>query len=156
VSQLTDDTNCIIQITNYLCVIHDRTLRTLIGVGEQRDGLYYFIGIWHDKAFKVWNIYVLDLWHKRIGYPSMKVTQLIPNVGRRTNGNKACDICQMAKQTRDSFPLSNNKANSSFELIHRDLWDPYKTSFSVCFIHIWHIKIYIYIYIYIWKLFQSL
>lgn len=66
----------------------------------------------------------------------MKVTQLIPNVGRRTNGNKACDICQMAKQTRDSFPLSNNKANSSFELIHRDLWDPYKTSFSVCFVHI--------------------
>lgn len=36
---------------------------------------------------------MLDLWHKHMGHPSMSVTQLIPNVGRSSNGNKACDVC---------------------------------------------------------------
>jgi hypothetical protein len=130
VSQLTDDTNCIVQVTNSLCVVQDRTLKTLIGVGERRDGLYYFVGIRHEKAFRVGDISVFDLWHKRMGHPSKKVTQLIPNVGRNRNENKACDVCQRAKQTRDSFPLSNNKASNSFELIHCDLWGPYKTASS--------------------------
>lgn len=40
VSHLSDDLNFVVQFTNNLCVIQDRTLRTLIGVGERRDGLY--------------------------------------------------------------------------------------------------------------------
>jgi len=42
VTQLFDDTNCIVQITNALCVIQDRTTRKLIGAGERADGLYFF------------------------------------------------------------------------------------------------------------------
>lgn len=33
----------------------------------------------------------------------------------------------MAKQTRDSLPVSLNKASRLFELIHCDLWGPYST-----------------------------
>ncbi|MCH83031.1 hypothetical protein A2U01_0003845, partial [Trifolium medium] len=54
-------------------LISDRTLRTLIGVGERRDGLYYFIGIRHEKAFKV-DVSVFDLWHRRMGHPSVKTS----------------------------------------------------------------------------------
>ena len=35
--------------------------------------------------------------------------------------SKTCDICVQDKHTRESFPLSYNKASVVFELIHCDL-----------------------------------
>nr|KYP33637.1 hypothetical protein KK1_045502 [Cajanus cajan] len=45
ISQLTNETNYVVYFTNNLCVMQDCTLKMLIGVGEQRDGLYVFKGI---------------------------------------------------------------------------------------------------------------
>ncbi|KAF8093624.1 hypothetical protein N665_0382s0013 [Sinapis alba] len=39
VSHLTCDKNCILQISDRLCVVHDRITRMLIGAGEQLNGL---------------------------------------------------------------------------------------------------------------------
>ncbi|KAH9764454.1 hypothetical protein KPL70_001531 [Citrus sinensis] len=41
-----------------------------------------------------------------------------------------CDVCFRAKQCRDKFVLSNNKASNICELIHCDLWGPYRTASS--------------------------
>ena len=60
VTQLID-TNYIVQVTNSLCVMQDLTLRMLIGMGERRDGLYYFRGIRHEKVFKVGDMSLFDL-----------------------------------------------------------------------------------------------
>nr|KYP70957.1 hypothetical protein KK1_010199 [Cajanus cajan] len=53
--------------------MQDRTLRTLI-VGEQRNWLYYFRGIHHEKVFKVIEVSMFDLWHKWMGHPSLQIT----------------------------------------------------------------------------------
>ena len=37
-----------------------------------------------------------------------------------------CDICFKSKQTRGVFSESINKASVAFELIHVDLWGPYR------------------------------
>ena len=42
ITQLTDDMSCVLLFTKTFCVIQDLHLRTLIGVGERRYGLYYF------------------------------------------------------------------------------------------------------------------
>ena len=42
ISRLVDDLKCTVHFTNTLCVIQDLYLRTLIGIGERRDRLYYF------------------------------------------------------------------------------------------------------------------
>nr|GME05615.1 Retrovirus-related Pol polyprotein from transposon TNT 1-94 [Ipomoea batatas] len=92
-----------------------------IGAGEQRDGLYYFRKVSRAKAFKTEVVDSLDLLHKRSGHPSMRSTKLIPMVSSSEGSlqlNKACDVCQRAKQTRAAFPLSDNKASSAFELRH--------------------------------------
>ena len=39
----------------------------------------------------------------------------------------SCDICLRAKQTRDSFHESSNKADGVFDLIHCDIWGAYRT-----------------------------
>ena len=41
--------------------------------------------------------------------------------------NKVCDVCLRAKQSRDHFPIIENKATDIFELIHCDLWGGYRT-----------------------------
>ena len=75
----------------------------------------------------------IDLWHARLGHPSHKVIKWIPGVDIRKGSmilNKLCDICHRAKQTRNSFPLSENTASNLFEMIHCDLWGPYRTTSS--------------------------
>ncbi|KAH9648171.1 hypothetical protein KPL70_025486 [Citrus sinensis] len=60
-------------------VLYDRTMRTLIGVGEQEDGVYIFRSPASAKVCHVsieGNYY---LWHQRLGYASNKIISLLPN-----------------------------------------------------------------------------
>jgi hypothetical protein len=46
--------------------------------------------------------------------------------------NNACDVCALAKQSRLSFSVSSISSIRPFELIHFDIWGPYKiTTFLV-------------------------
>lgn len=40
----------------------------------------------------------------------------------------SCEVCLLSKQTRQNFPVSSNKANKGFDLIHCDLWGPYQSA----------------------------
>ena len=85
------------------------------------------------KACRVEGITQLEVWQKRLGHPSRQNTQLISNGSRNRvseSQNKVCDTCQRAKQTRETFPLSNNQASNAFDLIHCDLWGPYRNPSS--------------------------
>lgn len=49
VSQMMNELKCVIQFTDKLCIVQDRTSRTLIGAGEQRDELYFFRGVRRER-----------------------------------------------------------------------------------------------------------
>ncbi|CAJ2632240.1 unnamed protein product [Trifolium pratense] len=137
VSQLTEESNCFVQFTNKFCVIQDHTSRMLIGAGEQREGLYYFCGVPLSRALKVVENETMSLWHQRLGHPSHKVVTMLPFAsirGKEIKCIKDCDVCFRAKQCREEFILSNNKASDIFELIHCDLWGPYRTA-ALCGAH---------------------
>nr|GMC80250.1 Retrovirus-related Pol polyprotein from transposon TNT 1-94 [Ipomoea batatas] len=70
--------------------------REMIGTGVRRDGLYYF-----------------------------KETDSV-HLEYLRSFNKACEVCFRAKQPREKFPLSNNRASRIFEKIQCDLWGPYR------------------------------
>ena len=129
VSQLNRDRACVFQITDKLCVIQDRTTRMLIGAAEQKDGLYFFRSTEAAAALHISNQLAKDVWHNRLGHPSSKVLNLLPISGFSSSSdfdNKACDICMQAKQTKDVFPTSLNKTMDVFQLVHCDLWGPYR------------------------------
>ncbi|GKC91697.1 retrovirus-related pol polyprotein from transposon TNT 1-94, partial [Tanacetum coccineum] len=135
VPKLLDDSNCNVIFTPKFCYFQDRTSRMVIGVGEQREGLFFLKGVAPVRAYKISGIGNYDLWHQRMGHPSSKIIDLLPKFNNCTSTdnslkNKACDICFRSKQTRESFTLSDNKATGCFELIHCDLWGPYRTSSS--------------------------
>ena len=69
------------------------------------------------------------LWHHRLGHPSFGVLSCLPFVSCVSNHSDkfgGCDICFKSKQTRGVFSKSYNKASVPFELIHVDLWGPYR------------------------------
>ena len=128
---LRDIMPCIVRLPNgnNAVATKDHTLRTLIGVGERRDELYYFKGTPRIWAFKIDKVASLDLWHQRLGHSFKHVIKLIPAVSFEKNNvelNKCCDVCQREKQTREKFPVCTFRAYDLFELIHCDLWGPYR------------------------------
>ncbi|XP_026429105.1 uncharacterized protein LOC113325087 [Papaver somniferum] len=130
---LIKDLKCIVTLTDKLCVIQDRTTRTLIGVGEERDGVDIFHSGAQIMAHRVTTGENYYLWHKRLGHPSNKIISLLPGMNKvdcQKFLNEPCDTCFKAKQTRASFPISENKANDIFSLVHCDVWGPCRTSSS--------------------------
>lgn len=70
----------------------------------------------------------IALWHIRLGHVTRKVLHsLFP--GHRSqisNTMHQCTICPSARQSRLPFPISSSTTFNAFDLIHMDLWGPYK------------------------------
>jgi len=116
------------------CVIQGRTSRTLIGAGKQREGFYYYKRTSSNHADAV---NAMCLWHRRLGHPSREVLLYLPpslRINCDLNKEEACEICFRAKQTQKKFPISTHNAKDVFDLIHCNIWDPYRYP-SLCGAH---------------------
>ncbi|XP_071739887.1 uncharacterized protein [Rutidosis leptorrhynchoides] len=69
------------------------------------------------------------LWHSRLGHSSFNVLKQIDclsSVIMCSYDINDCSICPLAKQHKLPFPDSTSHANTLFDLIHIDIWGPYK------------------------------
>ncbi|KAJ0509687.1 putative RNA-directed DNA polymerase [Helianthus annuus] len=63
------------------------------------------------------------------GHPSDQVLAVLKDkFDVKSVEHGPCDVCHRAKQVRVPFPLSEHKTKSLGELIHLDLWGPYKVT----------------------------
>ena len=71
--------------------------------------------------------------HSCLGHPSLsKFQKMVTRFS--TLSSLACESCQLRKHTRVSFPKRlNNQAKSPFELVHTDVWGPYRTASTLGF-----------------------
>jgi hypothetical protein len=111
----------------------------MIGHARERDGLYYleapsqssitkgklphfFFVSEHfsSNKEKVW------LHHCRLGHPSFRVIKILfPSLFKGLNVESFhCEVCELAKHKRVSFPVSNKRSSIPFYLIHSDIWGP--------------------------------
>ncbi|GJU46289.1 ribonuclease H-like domain-containing protein [Tanacetum coccineum] len=88
------------------CYIQDLKKEKVSGTGSESGGLYLFDV---DKDCFV----VLSVLHN-----DLKIS--------KSSSVSVCEVCHRAKQTRDHFPLSNHKSKDLGELVHLDLWGPYR------------------------------
>lgn len=58
------------QISYKSCVIQDHITKSLTGVGEIIDGLYFFRRVMEFKALCLNRDRAEDVWHQRLGHPS--------------------------------------------------------------------------------------
>ena len=133
VSKITKSLNCSITFFADFCILQDLATKKTIGLGRQHDGLYYFSpNITPSPNLLTPQVNQTssqpDLWHKRLGHPSIHpmkhLADLVPEIS--FSSNKVCDICPLAKQTRLPFGLSIISTKKPFELIHCDIWGPFR------------------------------
>ncbi|KAL4379256.1 hypothetical protein GQ457_02G035690 [Hibiscus cannabinus] len=128
VSCLLQDSDLTILFSKSHCLIQD--LCQVTGKGEFYRGLYLLhlpkdstkLPCSHDSV-------ALVSWHHRLGHPSSNVLQLLKTVLPSDHCNKdgVCTICPLAKQKNLPFPVSVTCTKVPFELVHCDVWGPYKS-----------------------------
>nr|GEW38855.1 ribonuclease H-like domain-containing protein [Tanacetum cinerariifolium] len=86
------------------------------GAGVHGDG-GYGEGLVQGAGIRVW-----------LGHPSDQVMSVLSkNIGLKYDKLVShYDICHKAKQTRVHFPLSDHKSVSVGDLVHLDMWGPYR------------------------------
>lgn len=67
------------------------------------------------------------LYHLHLGHPLFNVLQIIflDLVKAIDMGIFHCDVCELGKHRRTSFPISNKRMASPFALIYSDVWGPF-------------------------------
>ena len=66
-----------------------------------------------------------SLWHHRLGHAPLKKLKQIGCVGQNIKDD-TCLICPMGKMTKSPYPTSKSHASYPFELLHIDIWGPYR------------------------------
>nr|GEU77986.1 putative reverse transcriptase domain-containing protein [Tanacetum cinerariifolium] len=110
----------------------------IMGISIESGGLYLFdIDKIGECVIAKGNIVFVchvssELWHCRLGHPA---NQVLSNLGKKMGFSKKDhmsphDICHKAKQTRNPFPLNDHKSKFVGDIIHSDVWGPYKEKMS--------------------------
>ncbi|KAM0019556.1 putative RNA-directed DNA polymerase [Helianthus debilis subsp. tardiflorus] len=111
------------------CMLQDSSSKKILMNGSQDSGLY-FVGNYGNTVNVCLNSSVKSFtWHTRLGHPSDQVLAVLKgSLKINSNEHGPCDVCHRAKQVRVPFPLSEHKSKFVGDLVHLDLWGPYKVA----------------------------
>ncbi|WCJ28653.1 Retrovirus-related Pol polyprotein from transposon RE1 [Euphorbia peplus] len=144
VSKLLQDAGIMVKFASEWCLLQRSGDLIPLAVGIMKEGLYYItaepfsikliqqvqtssLALFHvsDKS-----VHTLELWHKRLGHISVHRMQHLEGVNVHMSADSshlsACDVCLRSKQTRLPFPISETQSSAIFDLVHGDVWGPYK------------------------------
>ena len=69
----------------------------------------------------------LDVWHKRLGHAPIDIIRRHESLKNlRSTSHSHCTVCPLAKHTKLPFPVSSHMSKNVFELLHCDVWGPYR------------------------------
>ncbi|KAK4402749.1 Retrovirus-related Pol polyprotein from transposon RE1 [Sesamum angolense] len=138
VSQLCASNSVSFSFFEKCCILQDQVSKATLAIGHLFKKLYVFKQGLHSTSKSV-NCLAGDvscsvsagcnssIWHQRLGHVFAYTLDHIPVIKLKDVSNKIpCDVCHFAKQPRHPFPLSDSHSSSLFDLIHIDLWGPYK------------------------------
>lgn len=126
-----------------LSVFQDQKTSKVIAMGKLRGSLYIldskcfkqneelhvnnFNGVSESLLFSAKNgIVDIVVWHSRLGHPSKVVSKHVVPLKDKNLDGLLCEICPMANQTRLAFEDSSSVSSDIFDILHVDIWGPYK------------------------------
>ncbi|GJS68950.1 putative reverse transcriptase domain-containing protein [Tanacetum coccineum] len=127
----------VIDITDLNLASTDLHQNKIVGTGSKNDGLYMFdyVSPLSSNSHTIGNLSAVcfiskSMWHTRLGHPSDQAINMLQQELNFTKDSHVspCDICHKAKQIREPFSFSDHQATKIGELIHLDLWGPYKVT----------------------------
>ncbi|KAF3666405.1 putative LRR receptor-like serine/threonine-protein kinase-like [Capsicum annuum] len=131
VNKLTKELNCCVTFFPTCCIFQYLLCGKVKGIGDVEDDLYVLNWKKQKERCKIISAVIKSedptIWHKRLGHIPMSVLRRI----KEFNNNSSfaidhCDICPQARQTRIPFPVSSTSSDVVFDLVHMDVWGPYK------------------------------
>ena len=142
VSKLCQNLSCVIYFHSHNCIIQDPMKKRVLGIGTLHGNLYKLLLRSATSQHSILSVSCSStsipanqLWHDRMGHSPLHVIKTIDSISPHISVPKQfhCSVCHFAKQNRLVFPVSDSRASKAFELIHCDLWGPYKhTTYSTC------------------------
>ncbi|XP_074282657.1 uncharacterized protein LOC141607195 [Silene latifolia] len=122
------------------CVVQDHPHKVTVGVGIKEGGLYKLESHKDDKTWEHSSSQVsisstsqnkvctsdLALLHARLGHSSLSKMRHLDFVKSEGMDKFVCETCALAKMHKLPYKRSDSLAYSSFDLVHIDLWGPYK------------------------------
>ncbi|KAJ0441169.1 putative RNA-directed DNA polymerase [Helianthus annuus] len=129
VHRLSKDNNVNVVFNETNCLLQDSSSKKVLMIGSQNCGLY-FVGNSGNMFNACFNSSVQSFtWHSRLGHPSDQVLAVLKqSLNMSSSEHGPCDICHRAKQVRVPFPLSEHKSKAVGDLVHLDVWGPYKVT----------------------------
>eukprot|EP00268_Persea_americana_P013925 TRINITY_DN16169_c0_g1_i2.p1 TRINITY_DN16169_c0_g1~~TRINITY_DN16169_c0_g1_i2.p1 ORF type:complete len:660 (-),score=55.01 TRINITY_DN16169_c0_g1_i2:23-2002(-) len=126
VQKFSLDNHCYFCFDDSGFLVKDKATGRTLYKGSTEHGLYPF----HPTSCRPTAFHSRvssDLWHARLGHPSLTIQK---NILRNFNfpiSNKHssfCSSCQLGKSKRLPFPLSVSSSSSPLEILHSDVWGP--------------------------------
>jgi len=117
------------------CMVQDSLSKQKIEIGNENGGLYHlnnsFLGIKTANS-NFSKCYVSKhTWRCRLGHPiEHALNKLKSQLDLNNVYIPPYEVCHKAKQTRESFLVSNHVSIKLGELIHIDVWGPYRVTSS--------------------------
>ncbi|GJR20896.1 cysteine-rich receptor-like protein kinase 8 [Tanacetum coccineum] len=155
VPKLTQDNQCVVSFYPDFCMVHDLVTKKVTGLGKLKSGLYHLLNVPTEKVDQVFSSLVkasvhkfslsaigglnsvnktgndaYALWHHRLGHVSdskLKYMNDFPVVLPKSH-NAECLSCPMAKFAKLPYDHSDSHSTEVFDLIHIDIWGPYKVA----------------------------
>ncbi|XP_019236310.1 PREDICTED: uncharacterized protein LOC109216595 [Nicotiana attenuata] len=130
VSKLTKELQCSVNFFPTFCVFQDLYTGKVKGIGKEKGGLYLLIpkGSNRNKMAQRISSCLLEgmqadftTWYRRLGHVPVKVMKQLDFLKDKKFSDcelNNCTVCPLARQTRKPFPLSSNRAEDIFHLIH--------------------------------------
>ncbi|KAF7826368.1 Cysteine-rich RLK (receptor-like protein kinase) 8 [Senna tora] len=133
VNRLAKDLNINIIFDSQQCLIQDLKTRRILAKAKV-DGNLYLLDNMNNRIETSLKQHCnsvttckTNVWHNRLGHCPFTVFKQIEEIKVNSeNFPAACDVCHFAKQQRNPFPKSITRSEHIFDLIHVDLWGPYK------------------------------
>ncbi|KAL0314938.1 UNVERIFIED_CONTAM: Retrovirus-related Pol polyprotein from transposon RE1 [Sesamum angustifolium] len=125
------------------CLVQDLKTKQVLALGKQIRKLYVleshsFLSVSKkldsvsgvktsvETSFSSSDLESYSVWHNRLGHSSSDVLHHIPVIKMHNHKDYTCSVCPLAKQTRLPFSSSEKHTEKVFDLLHIDIWGPYR------------------------------
>jgi len=118
------------------CIFQDLSNGQVKGIGREDQGLYVLkeglsslapVQSPTSSANSIGSSESISLWHRRLGHAPLDVIKWSSSISLTDVAtSNPCTVCPLAKQSKLSFPLSTHLSKSVFELVHCNIWGPYR------------------------------
>ena len=131
VHKICKDSRYEVVFNEHSFTIQDFQSKEMVENGSQKGGLYYLnnCNSGNNKIqSNLTKCYISKItWHSRLGHPNDQALNSLKDKLKFGNINlPPCEVCHKAKQTRESFSLSEHITTKLGDLVHLDVWGPYK------------------------------